>query len=79
MEIRVPCVWQVWGVARVKVQEGSPETLAQAITELIGQGSLPTQESYVEDSLQIDWDGIAGLNDVPLPPVEQVRRLVEGR
>ena len=79
MEIRIPCVWQVWGVARALVQDSSPESLAQAITQLLREGGLPSQESYVEDSLEIDWEGIAGLNAGTLPPLERVRELVEGK
>ncbi len=79
MEIRIPCVWQVWGVARAQVKDGSPESLAQAITQLLREGGLSAQESYVEDSLEIDWDGIAGLNSGTLLPLERVRQLVEGK
>ncbi len=79
MEVRIPCVWQVWGVARAQVQDSSPASLAQAITQLLHEGGLPAQESYVEDSLEIDWDGIAGLNSETLLPLEQVRKLVEGK
>jgi hypothetical protein len=79
MEVRIPCVWQVWGIARAQVQDSSPESLAQAVTQLIREGGLPAQESYVEDSLEIDWDGIAGLNPGTLPSLEQVRKLVEGK
>ena len=79
MEVRIPCVWQVWGVACAQVQDGSPESLAQAITQLLREGGLPAQESYVEDSLEIDWDGIAGLNPGTLPSLERVRQLVEGK
>ncbi len=79
MEVRIPCVWQVWGVARAQVQDSSPESLAQAITQLLREGGLPAQESYVEDSLEIDWEGIAGLNSGTLPSLEQVRQLVEGK
>ena len=79
MEVRIPCVWQVWGTARVQVPDSSPESLAQAITQLVHESGLPAQESYVEDSLEIDWEGIAGLNAGTLPPLEQVRKLVEGK
>jgi len=79
MEVRIPCVWQVWGIARAQVQDSSPESLAQAITQLIREGGVPAQESYVEDSLEIDWEGIAGLNAGTLPSLERVRRLVEGK
>jgi hypothetical protein len=77
MEICIPCVWQVWGIARVQLQDGSSESLAQAITKLVHAGGLPAQESYVEDSLEIDWEGIAGLNPGTLPSLERVHQLVE--
>ena len=79
MEVRIPCVWQVWGLARAQVHDNSPESLAQAITQVLREGGLPAQESYVEDSLEIDWDGIAGLNSGTLLPLERVRQLVEGK
>lgn len=79
MEVRIPCVWQVWGIAHAQVRDDSPESLAQAITQLLRAGGLPAQESYVEDSLEIDWDGIAGLNPRTLPSLERVRQLVEGK
>jgi len=79
MKVRIPCLWQVYGVVQVEVVALDASSLAQAITQVVEQSPLPDGR-YIDDSFEIDWGGIPYENaEIAWPDLARVRQLVEGR
>lgn len=50
---KIPVVWQVAGICEIKA-----ESLQEAIDKA-QEGNLPYDSSYIEDSFEIDHEGIS--------------------
>lgn len=46
---KIPCVWQMWGILRVKAK-----TLEEATRLAIEEYPCPANGHYIEDSFEID-------------------------
>lgn len=53
---KIPLVWQSWGIVEVKA--GSLEEAMDKARE----GSLPKDGAYIDDSFEVDLEGVAEYN-----------------
>jgi hypothetical protein len=65
----IPATWECWG--KYEIPKSEFPTLAAAVAHSYTL-ALPQQGEYVDDSLQIDWEGIALHNDIPEEEVQQI-------
>ena len=70
----ITVLWRSWG--QYQIPKSKFPTLAEAIAHSSSL-ALPQQGEYMEDSLEIDWEGIVLHNNLPEEEVEQIRKVAE--
>ena len=53
MIYKIPCVWQVWGIMKIKAK-----SLEEAINKAENEEPLPEHPEYIDDSFEVDHEGI---------------------
>lgn len=55
---KIPVVWQSWGIVEVKAN-----SLEEAMDKARA-GSLPRNGAYIDDSFEVDLEGVATYNNL---------------
>lgn len=63
---KIPVVWQSWGI--VEVEANSLEEAMDKARE----GSLPRNGAYIDDSIEVDLEGISTYNNLSEQEVPSV-------
>ena len=67
-EYKIPVIWEVYGFMRIEAS-----SLELAILKAIEEEPLPEDTRFLEESFEIDWDGIEGNPE----EIRKVRKLYE--
>lgn len=68
----IPQVWRAWGTVMIKA------TNLKAAVKKAYSGPIPKHGEYVDDSQQIDWEGLEIHNDLPEKDKEFIRNNQNG-
>ena len=73
---RIPVIWESWGILNID----AASIKHAAVLALDSEMPLPDQKEYVDDSIQVDWEGVGGCNDpIADDSHDRFRRVAQAR